>query len=507
MSKQDIDIGVQGNDGTGDSIRESFRKVNENFTELYAVFGAGGQIRFTNLSDAPLKLIDGIMTPSYNSNDLIMGATDGSRLSARALIPGEGITIDVTNPNSVTITNSLSTTASDPAPRLGGPLNAQGFSVGKLADPSEALVTAFNAVHGPKGYTTTINELAISKGYADANYIKASGGTATDALRVRAEPTLPQISDPDYDSNLPGNYVASEAMQRKDTVRRSGDNMTGELFLSDHPGALAGVGTPNGADDLQAASKYYVDNSTYSSAVNLFVNTKGDDTQQLSPKGKEGRFWNYAYRSVGAAALAADSLITVSQTEPGPYRQRLAYTQGVNQTFSTISEFKINGGNSADNGYVAAFDLLRANKEFIQYETIAYINNKYVNRFTYDKVKCQRDIGLILDAVAKDLVLDTNFNSVRAATRYYDVSSAKVLSNQLLQTVDGIKYARDKLLNFAYDTTSLQNYVNNIIDAICLDLIYQSNLQTTFVAIAYTTAETDVELLEFVSTLALLLLL
>ena len=501
MSKQDIDIGVQGNDGTGDSIRESFRKVNENFTELYAVFGAGGQIRFTNLSDAPLKLIDGIMTPSYNSNDLIMGATDGSRLSARALIPGEGITIDVTNPNSVTITNSLSTTASDPAPRLGGPLNAQGFSVGKLANPSEALVTAFNAVHGPKGYTTTINELAISKGYADANYIKASGGTATDALRVRAEPTLPQISDPDYDSNLPGNYVASEAMQRKDTVRRSGDNMTGELLLSDHPGALAGVGTPNGADDLQAASKYYVDNSTYSSAVNLFVNTKGDDTQQLSPKGKEGRFWNYAYRSVGAAALAADSLITVSQTEPGPYRQRLAYTQGVNQTFSTISEFKINGGNSADNGYVAAFDLLRANKEFIQYETIAYINNKYVNRFTYDKVKCQRDIGLILDAVAKDLVLDTNFNSVRAATRYYDVSSAKVLSNQLLQTVDGIKYARDKLLNFAYDTTSLQNYVNNIIDAICLDLIYQSNLQTTFVAIAYTTAETDVELLEFVSTL------
>ena len=31
MAKQIIDIGVQGNDGTGDSIRESFRKVNENF--------------------------------------------------------------------------------------------------------------------------------------------------------------------------------------------------------------------------------------------------------------------------------------------------------------------------------------------------------------------------------------------------------------------------------------------------------------------------------------------
>lgn len=503
MAKQDIDIGVQGNDGTGDSIRESFRKVNENFTELYAVFGAGGQIKFTNLSDAPLKLdpTDQQIKPLYGANDLIMGAVDGSRLSARTLIPGEGISIDVTDPDSITITNSLSTTASDPAPRLGGPLNAQGFSIGKLADPSEALVIAFNAVHGPKGYTTTIDELAISKGYADANYIKATGGTATDALRVRTEPTLPQISDPDYDPALPGNYVASEAIQRRHAVRRDGDKMVGELFLSDHPGSLAGVGTPNGADDLQAATKYYVDNSTYSSAVNLFVSTKGDDTQQLSPKGKEGRFWNYAYRTVGAAALAADSLIAVSQTEPGPYRQRLAYTQGVNQTFSTITEFTVAGGNSADNGYVAAFDLLRANKEFIQYETIAYINNKYVNTFTYDKAKCQRDIAFILDAVAKDLVLDTNFNSVRAATRYYDVSSAKVLSNQLLQTVDGIKFARDQILNFAYSTTNLQNYINNTIDAICLDLIYQSNLQTTFVALAYPTADTEVEMLEFISTL------
>jgi hypothetical protein len=53
MAKQEIDIGIEGNDGTGDSIRESFRKVNENFTELYAVFGVGGQITFASLSDTP----------------------------------------------------------------------------------------------------------------------------------------------------------------------------------------------------------------------------------------------------------------------------------------------------------------------------------------------------------------------------------------------------------------------------------------------------------------------
>ena len=53
MSRQVVDIGIEGNDGTGDSIRESFRKSNENFQELYAVFGLGGQISITNMSDVP----------------------------------------------------------------------------------------------------------------------------------------------------------------------------------------------------------------------------------------------------------------------------------------------------------------------------------------------------------------------------------------------------------------------------------------------------------------------
>ena len=58
MAKQEVDIGIEGNDNTGDSIRESFRKVNENFSELYAVFGIGGQISFTDLSDVPNTYID-----------------------------------------------------------------------------------------------------------------------------------------------------------------------------------------------------------------------------------------------------------------------------------------------------------------------------------------------------------------------------------------------------------------------------------------------------------------
>lgn len=41
MARQEINIGGQANDGTGDSIREAFNKVNQNFSEIYAG-GIGG---------------------------------------------------------------------------------------------------------------------------------------------------------------------------------------------------------------------------------------------------------------------------------------------------------------------------------------------------------------------------------------------------------------------------------------------------------------------------------
>ena len=69
MTQQIIDIGIQGNDGTGDSIRESFRKVNENFIELYAAFGLGGQLSLSDLADGP---------ETYGNNQVIMSSTNGS---------------------------------------------------------------------------------------------------------------------------------------------------------------------------------------------------------------------------------------------------------------------------------------------------------------------------------------------------------------------------------------------------------------------------------------------
>ena len=493
MTQQLIDIGVQGNDGTGDSIRESFRKVNENFNEIYSVFGLGGTIRFTDLGDTP---------SSYTANQIIMSDTTGTSLTARELVAGTGIAINKTSNTSVTITSTTTGLIGDTAPSLGLNLNANNFTIARLANPSQALVDAFNASYASAGISTTLSQLAINKGYADSNYIASVNGYITNALRSRAEPAIPQINDIDYDKTLTSNYISTEVMQRKDTVYRGGDTMIGTLTLADHPAPLTGFGTPTGSSDLQAATKYYVDNNSYSSNVNLYVSTaSGDDQQTKSPTGKEGRFWQYAYKTVGQAALAAENLINLASLEPGPYKQKIAYTVGVNQTFSTIQSVTLTGGNSGVSGYEHASELLRLNKAFIQSETIAYLNKKYVNYIPIDSARYNSIIGNIVDGIGYDLVLNTNYNSITQASKLFNPLYIDLVSEQLTQLVDGIEYAKSIILAYSYSTVNAQNYVGAVIDALCYDLVFQGSFQSIQIALAFDQYNTGLDLDEIKATL------
>ena len=502
MALEIIDIGIQGNDGTGDSLRESFRKVNANFNEIYAVFGSGGVIKFTNLGDAPA---------SYTGNQIIMANPAGSALTARTIVSANsGLTINATDPTKLTLTVSSPNLSNDPFPTLGTFLNANSLTIGKLADPSPALVTSFNSAYQSLGITTTLDQLAVSKGYADRNYLQANTTTSNGitssafvtAVKARTQPTLPQTSDPDYDATLTSNYVSTEVMQRKDVVYRGGDTMTGKLTLSDHPSPMSGAGIVNGSSDLQAASKYYVDNNTYYSGTNLYVSAvKGDDTQKNTPLGREGRAWVYAYKSIGAAALRAQNLIALSNLEPGPYRQRIAYTVSPNQYYSQIQSITLSGGNSADAGYTGASNLLELNKKFIQDETIAYLNKKYVNSFTFSKTRWATIIEGMINAVGYDLVVGSTHNVTTQASQLFSTSNSDIISNQLTQIIDAITQAKTQILNYSYNSANLSTYIGKVIDAVCYDLVLGSNYQSVRVGQAFSTANTDLSTTEIAGAL------
>jgi len=182
MAKQIIDIGIEGNDGTGDSIRESFKKVNENFQELYAVFGIGGQIGFIDLGDTP-------NTYEGNENKVPVARTDATgidflELASDNAFDGSNDTIGFNfSETGKLIIRSISTRLeNDSAPTLGGPLNGGGATMANI-DTSQSSLNVFNSVHG---LSLTLDDIVIDKGFADQNYQQKS--IPGEGVRLEDEP-------------------------------------------------------------------------------------------------------------------------------------------------------------------------------------------------------------------------------------------------------------------------------------------------------------------------------
>jgi len=183
MARQVVDIGLEGNDNTGDSIRESFRKVNENFNELYAVFGLGGQISITNLKDVPSEYVaDTILAVNRTANGV-----NFTQLESDGSIGFEFVEdfSDPAGPKYKLIVKQLtSKLLNDTQPQLDGPLNARSNPIGNIMEVSEDAVARFNSSYS--NTQITIDQLVIDKKYADRNYqAKTVPGGGT---RIRNEP-------------------------------------------------------------------------------------------------------------------------------------------------------------------------------------------------------------------------------------------------------------------------------------------------------------------------------
>ena len=92
-------------------------------------------------------------------------------------------------------------------------------------------------------------------------------------------------------------------------------------------------------------------------------------------------------------------------------------------------------------GIIGARNLLTANKEFIQYEVIQYLNN-----FAYNKVKCERDVGIILQAIADGNALNTNLPLLSVIQSYQ--RGTYEIDLQRFQTAFGLQYLRDQIQTF-----------------------------------------------------------
>jgi hypothetical protein len=67
--------------------------------------------------------------------------------------------------------------------------------------------------------------------------------------------------------------------------------------------------------------------------------------------------------------------------------------------------------------------------QLITFADIGSGNNTLVPKFMYNVAKCNRDVGLIVDAIVNDVALDTNFNSVYTGISYLRASAYTTVTN------------------------------------------------------------------------------
>ena len=318
MARKIIDIGVKGNDGTGDPIRDAFRKINDNFQELYTSLGLVQGFTFLSLSDTPNTFVG-------QSDSLVSVNKDGTALVFKQLVAGTGINLDLdANQNEIKISAAFADIVIDETPQLGGPLSATSggvnYPIGGLPDltnfvEQEEAVRKLSVTYPTISQAGDTSRLAVNKKYADTK-LSIAGVDAEEFRGIDEQGNPIIVSNPNFGIMTGPLVLARDPITEDD-----------ELW-----------------DGKTAATKRYVDGASYYSRINLHVSTAGNDSREDIAREKQGRALAYAFRTVEAACKKAEELILESKTELGPYKKILTYNNGAN--FCTLTSITT----SADSG-------------------------------------------------------------------------------------------------------------------------------------------------------------
>jgi hypothetical protein len=139
------------------------------------------------------------------------------------------------------------------------------------------------------------------------------------------------------------------------------------------------------------------------------------------------------------------------------------YGLTIDQPFKTVryaTEIIENGYKNLDAAY-----LLKQNRTFIQTEIVEWTDYQIANdiapftsAFSYDKETCQRDMGLLVDALVYDLTHDGNAKSIAAAQAYFTALGVSYITGQEDETIASINYGLSLISAVLGNTAPAANY-------------------------------------------------
>jgi hypothetical protein len=102
-------------------------------------------------------------------------------------------------------------------------------------------------------------------------------------------------------------------------------------------------------------------------------------------------------------------------------------------------------------GFFNARTLLLANKPFIQSQTVAWVDATFNSgNFTYNKIKCARDTGLIIHAIAQDMLQGSTSDSTFAGVQYWNQGTyTGAIPSEITATIQAITFLKGQAVTIA----------------------------------------------------------
>ena len=336
--RKNIIIGNQSNDGTGDSIRDAFDKVNKNFIDIYDYLGAGNGFSFLKLKEAPVSLR---ASNSASGEVTLLGINEfGTKIFNKTMVAGTGMQLELYD-DKIVINSTASTLRSETRPILGGDLDGQ---------------NAFNLVNMNNSAPLADYD-AVSRKWVYDNFVNRDGQTVYDDPFSHISTTFSEGSTVRHNVRMVTTATSSTHLVNKGWA----DSKVSLAGISSYDPEIGAVnpafGTMTGAlllfrDPIEtdhpntAATKRFVENSAFASSVNFFVSVNGRDNRRDIPGYKKGRAFSYAFKTINRAAEAAEMSLSASQITLGPYQKTI--TVNNNATDATIASIDVTPLNVLD---------------------------------------------------------------------------------------------------------------------------------------------------------------
>ena len=276
--------------------------------------------------------------------------------------------------------------------------------------------TTFNATATVTNGTTTVAFTTINSGTPTPGALLTANDPITGASIFPAGTYL--VSQASGVSTVAtGNYSSGGAVTAQTFVLSTAVNVAaGQLVV--------GTGVPAGS---------YVISSYTSGTTITLVDYWG--APALLTTQASGTYSFYAPNTTGTYNISTTNTATTGTYTVTGANSITPVTSGALDTTSALG---------------LAYNAIASRRTEIQNDAVSWVQ-KFYQTLNFNTATCFRDSGLIVDALAYDVGLGTNFNSIVAANSYFRaISSAQyVIANQLVAEIGAINFIGYKVKNLA----------------------------------------------------------